>query len=199
MKEKKLIIGATVIIAIAVIIALIMVNGNQDKETKEVNNSVETTAGEETTNFWDNIEIFEGDGEVIQETEIQTEIDENGEVITKVVVLNPNSSVENGNDNAGDDSSSESSTKSGKKDKKGKKSDSNSDNNGASDNNAENSNGNSNEGNNSGDNSSDKNGNDAGNNSGENSGNNSDNEETTESYPGEADGWSPLVSPDDLK
>lgn len=181
MKEKKLIIGVTaVIVLIIAIIAIVSLTG-KDKEGKEdgTTNAV-VNDGETTTNFWDNVQIFEGDGDTPTETKendgagsvVETETDSDGNIVTKKA-----------------DNKSETTTK--KTNKKGDKGNNNQGNQG-------------NENNNSTDKSSsddpaiddfvifedggnqeeptDKNG-----------------ETVSEEYPGQADGWSPLVSPDDLK
>lgn len=141
MKEKKLIIGATAIIAIIIIIGVVLKMSGDNEQDNPATSATQTTTAVQVkddgeTNFWDNVEIYEGDGNV---TAVD-ETDDNGQVV-------PNESGENA-------------TKA-KKDDTTKKE-------GSTDINLE-------------------------------AGGDAETGETiSEEYPGQADGWSPIVSPDDL-
>ncbi|MBE5959239.1 MAG: hypothetical protein E7254_10325 [Lachnospiraceae bacterium] len=173
MKEKKLIIGFTALIIIALCILGIVNGTKKDKEETKPGNTAKATS-EDGTNFWDNVEVFEGEETVVEAVTNEDgdiETDANGEFVT---VVYKKSDI---------NKETEKSTEKSKSDKKDKKKDKNkSKDNSKDDKETPDLDG--------GDiqvieesyvQPTDKNG-----------------ETISEEYPGQADGWSPIVSPDDL-
>ena len=199
MKEKKLIFGSTAAIAVVIlIIALVSINKPaKEEETSPVKGT--NANGEVTTNFFDNIDVYEGEREVVTDADgnviAKKSDDVQGEVVTDKdgnqvidIDMNGGETDENGetvkpvaeedkNNKDGDKKDNTDTKKDDKKDSKDKKNDNDKD--------------------------SDDDGDivddfvvieedDVNQPTAENG------ETISEEYPGQADGWSPIVSPDEL-
>ena len=155
MKDKKIIIASGVILVVLVIVIAIAATSGKGK--KAVTQDVTTVY--DGTNFWDTVDIFEGDGDIV---EFETVTDEAGEVVTDESGESATVAVVNGGGNEQKTDAAKDNDKDKNKDKDKDTKEGNADNKGGKDDDSK------------------------------------ESESMSEEYPGQNDGWSPIVRPEDL-